>query len=83
MAQPRIIDATPLEQLFQNLAKSWSGTWSGPAYLHALEHIKNAPTVAAVPAEKYNALKERYDKLLETADILDAALREYQQKYGE
>jgi hypothetical protein len=39
--------------------------------------------VAAVPIEEYNALKEKYTKLLETADILDAALREYQRKYGE
>ena len=45
--------------------------------------IKNAPTVDAVPMEQYNELKERYKRLLETADILDAALREYQQKYGE
>ena len=29
------------------------------------------------------ALKEKYKKLLETADILDAALRAYQRKYGE
>lgn len=30
-----------------------------------------------------DALKEKNKKLLETAGILDAALREYQQKYGE
>ena len=33
--------------------------------------------------EEYNELKVRYKKLLETADILDAALREYQHKFGD
>lgn len=28
------------------------------------------------------ALKDKYQRLRETADILDAALREYQRKYG-
>lgn len=43
----------------------------------------DANTVAAIPVAEYNALKTKYKKLLETAGILDAALREYQQKYGE
>lgn len=29
------------------------------------------------------AMKEKYKRMLETAEILDASLREYQQKYGE
>lgn len=33
------------------------------------------------PAEA--AMKEKYKRMLENAEILDAALREYQQKYGE
>lgn len=44
----RMIDATPLENQFKNLAESWQGTFSGPAYLHALERLKKAPTVDAV-----------------------------------
>lgn len=49
----------------------------------AIECIENQPAVAAVPQEKYDELNERYKKLLETCGILDHALREYQQKYGE
>ena len=45
--------------------------------------IEDAPTVDAVPLEQHNELKEKYKRLLETADILDAALREYQRKYGD
>ena len=40
-------------------------------------------SVAAKLAVENTALKEKYQRLLENADILDAALREYQQKYGE
>lgn len=40
-------------------------------------------STAAKLAVENTALKEKYKKLLETAGILDAALREYQQKYGE
>lgn len=83
MGKMRLVDAGPLEEFFDNKAKSWAGTWSGPTYSTALERVKAAPTVEAVPAEEYNALKEKYNKLMETADILDAALREYQRKYGE
>lgn len=45
--------------------------------------LSEQPTVDAVPLEQYNELKERYKRLLETADILDTALREYQRKYGD
>lgn len=79
----RLINATEVEAKFEKRAKANSGTWSGPAYAYALQELKDAPTVAAVPAEEYNALKEKYSKLLETANVLDAALREYQRKYGE
>ena len=30
-----------------------------------------------------DAMKEKYKRMLESAEILDEALREYQQKYGE
>lgn len=79
----RLINATEVEAKFEKRANSSAGTWSGPAYAYALEELKAAPTVAAVPAEEYNALKEKYSKLLETANILDTALREYQRRYGE
>ena len=45
--------------------------------------IDEQPTVDAVPAEKYNELKERYERMKEIADILDTALRQYQRQYGE
>jgi hypothetical protein len=44
----RLIDATHLEAVFQNLVKSSAGTWSNPAYLNALERLQAAPTVDAV-----------------------------------
>ena len=40
-------------------------------------------STAARLAVENTALKDKYKKLRETADILDEALREYQQKYGE
>lgn len=46
--EERLIDAGPLESQLENLAKSWTGTFSGPAYSNALERVKNAPTVDAV-----------------------------------
>lgn len=48
MGKSRLIDAAPLEELLDNKAKSWAGTWSGPAYAAALEKVKAAPTVEAV-----------------------------------
>lgn len=46
MVKMRLIGAGPLEEFFENKAKSWTGTWSGPAYSNALERVKDAPTVA-------------------------------------
>ncbi len=40
-------------------------------------------STAAKLAVENTALKDKNKKLLETAGILDAALREYQRKYGE
>lgn len=48
-----------------------------------IEEVEKIKPADAVEAEKYNELKARYKKLLETAEILDSALREYQQKYGD
>lgn len=36
-----------------------------------------------VPKAKYDELRDRHKRLLETANILDSALRAYQRKYGE
>ena len=44
----RLIRAWPLEIQFENLAKSWVGTFSGPAYANALERLRKATTVDAV-----------------------------------
>lgn len=49
----------------------------------ALHRIAHPPHVATVPYEAYSALEDKYKKLMETCGILDTALREYQQKYGE
>ena len=49
MGKMRLVDAGPLEEFFDNKAKSWAGTWSGPAYSTALERVKDAPTVDAAP----------------------------------
>jgi hypothetical protein len=48
MGKIRLANVTPLEEFFENKAKSWAGTWSGPAYSTALEQVKAAPTVDAV-----------------------------------
>lgn len=79
----RYINAGPVEEYLENRMKSFTGTFSGPAYMNALERVQAAPTVEMVPLAEYNAMRERLHKLQETANILDAALREYQQKYGE
>lgn len=47
------------------------------------KRIRGSSRVATVSASQYNELKDRYKKLLETTNIIDAALREYQNKYGE
>ena len=44
----RLIDADKLGVQFNNLVKSFRGTFSGLAYSNALERIKDAPTVDAV-----------------------------------
>ena len=79
--EKRLIDANALiEQMYEEVDKY------GDDYLFidiAIDAVDNAPTVDAIPLEQYNELKERYKKLLETADILDSALRAYQRKYGD
>lgn len=57
--------------------------YENACFLRILNFIDKAPTVDAVPMAQHNELKERYKKLLETANILDAALREHQRKYGD
>lgn len=57
MPKSRLINAAPLEEFFDNKAKSWAGTWSGPAYSTALDHVKAAPTVDAVEVEDKELLK--------------------------
>lgn len=52
MAKSRLVKAAPLEEFFENKAKSWAGTWSGPAYSTALDQVKAAPTVDAVELPK-------------------------------
>lgn len=79
----RLTNADELESQFQKKVKSYRGTLAAIAYQSALETIQAAPTVEAVPKAQYDELKERYKRLLETANILEAALRQYQQKYGE
>lgn len=58
----RLIDATHLEAVFQNLIKSSIGTWHTPAYRNALERLQAAPTVDAVEVVRckdcLNAQKE-------------------------
>ncbi len=57
---------------------------SCPVNPHSYWHYSKGGAIEAWnerPSE--DALKEKNKKLLETAGILDAALREYQQKYGE
>jgi hypothetical protein len=47
------------------------------------KRIRGSARVSVVPTAQYDELKDRHKKLLETANIIDAALREYQKKYGE
>jgi chromosome segregation ATPase len=53
------------------------------AFWTAGNELKKLTPVAAISMEEYNELKNSYKKLLETAEILDSALRAYQQKYGD
>lgn len=57
-------------------------TWDKGLLLAVAIALEQKP-VEVVSLEKYNELKDRYKKLLETAEILDSALRVYQQKYGD
>ena len=57
-------------------------TWDRGLLLAVSTALAQEP-VNVVSVEEYNELKDRYKKLLETADILDKALRQYQQKYGD
>lgn len=77
----RLIDANAFFDKLEKLAELMRQGKIGEIDLNLL--IASMPTVDAVPAEKYNELKERYKKLIETADILDTALRQYQRQYGE
>lgn len=57
MIKDRLIKAGPLEEFFENKAKSSVGTWSGPAYSTALEQVKAAPAVDAVEVSDKELLK--------------------------
>ena len=57
-------------------------TWDRGLLLAVSTAIEQKP-VEAVPLEDYMELKTKYKKLFETANILDAALRQYQQKFGD
>lgn len=90
--EKRLIDANDVPKLFEKKYKeTQQRILDGETYLDTLAEgfteaddvIQAMPTVEAVPMAQHNELKERYKKLLETANILDAALREYQRKYGD
>ena len=57
-------------------------TWDKGLLLAVSVALEQQP-VHAISMEEYNELKNSYKKLLETADILDSALRAYQKKYGD
>lgn len=48
MENDKLIYVGPLESQFENLVKSWCGTFSGPAYMNALERLRKAPGVDAI-----------------------------------
>jgi hypothetical protein len=93
----RLIDADALEQIFldesgrlrkqiindevsceeANYIRSFM-----PTIEWARKTVHRCATVDAVPVEKYNALKDRYERMKEIDDILDTALRQYQRQYG-
>ena len=83
--EKRLIDANALKESVMKEIRHYWNEGEGGYYLaeDVIPDIENAPTVDAVPAEKYNALKERYERMKEIADILDTALRQYQRQYGE
>ena len=75
-----MIKAAPLERQFENLAQSWRGSFSGVAYANALERLRQAPAVAAVPLAQYNELLDKCQQLQEKVNILEDALEEYERK---
>lgn len=93
--EKRLIDANALKEKLQAHHDFFVDAWGGFSNIppkdkarvdeitNCIAEICNAPTVAAVPLEEYNKLKARYKKMIETADILDTALRQYQRQYGE
>jgi hypothetical protein len=79
--EKRLIDADVAKETIIDLLET---EWGYEFIREDLNSIfDEVPTVDAVPVEKYNALKERYERTKEIADILDAALRQYQRQYGE
>lgn len=71
------------DKLYMEPPYTLSGaTWDKGLLLAVSTALAQNP-VNAVYMEEYNNLKDRYKKLLETAEILDSALRVYQQKYGD
>lgn len=90
--EKRLIDANALMEELSSLTMTVTGLRAGKGVLgefqkeyrnSVLRIVDESPTVDAVPAEKYNELEVRYKKMIETADILDTALRQYQRTYGE
>ena len=71
MANEKLIRASEARKAILN---------ADPKLAYCIDNIK---AVDAVPLEQHNELKEGYKRLLETADILDTALGEYQRKYGD
>lgn len=60
MGKMRLIDAGPLEELFKKMANDRAGTWSGPAYITALQRVKAAPTVDAEPVVRCRDCTNRH-----------------------
>ena len=83
--EKRLIDANALKESVMKEIRHYWNEGEGGYYLadDVIPDIDDAPTVDAVPAKKYNALKEQYERMKEIADILDTALRQYQRQYGE
>lgn len=50
----------------------------GTVSVVSVKDIDNAPTVEAVPKEKYDELKDKYDRLLENSGYMAEALKNYE-----
>lgn len=82
----RFIDANRLEEELYHEAfetdtemQRWdSGCWI--RYKMFENILEKQPDVDVVPKEEYDALKELYGRLLESACILSAAVDEYQRR---